>query len=595
VEREALRRDGSVDVERLPQIALPDTVHALIASRIDVLPGTAKAALQAASVIGRAFWPSAVRELLSGDEPDLRVLEQRDFVGRGAGSSLEGEAEFVFKHALTREVAYGSLTRRERAHLHAGFASWLEQRGGGRDEHAVLLADHYAEAVRPEDADLAWSDEPARYEELGTLAVRWLRSAAELATRRYEIDDAIALLRRALALEREGSRKIEILREIGYVHTLRFDPQGLRRALEEALALAPGKRVEADIYAQLAYYGLGRPYMWKELPPLELGEQWLARALELAGPDSPARAWALVAQALSDPVKRVEAATEAAHLGEALGDAGIVIYASEAQGLAATEARRYQEACDWADRAIAHSPKLANPNYEAHQYWNAGFVYARAGRLAEARRFAAIHEERVASLTAHEEVHAVGLHAVVGAALADWAALVELAERAEAASLANEDFPCQFNWRTLVVCALGLASLGDKRRARRLEEAGRSSAVVGGPAEVEPALLRLALLRGDEDETRRILETAPPMTGPWGVDGPAARLDALIALRELEQAEEEAAPFLEEPSYTQPFALRACGLSRGDASLLREAESRFEAMGVGWRAAETRSLAASRR
>jgi class 3 adenylate cyclase/tetratricopeptide (TPR) repeat protein len=589
IERGVLGADGWDDALLPTELAIPDTVQAVLAARIDLLPEREKAALQAAAVIGRSFWPSAVRELIGGGEPDLRLLEQRDFVLRRPGSSLEGEREFAVKHALTREVAYASLTRRERAHMHAAFASWLERRG--RDEDAPLLARHYAEAVRPEDVDLVWSEDPERHEELRASAVRWLRRAAELAAGRFEIEDALALLDRALRLEPAPHQKIEVLQAIGQVHTLRFDPQGFRAAMEEALSLKPARAVEAEIYAQLAHYSLGRPYMWKELPPRVLGEQWLANAFELSAPDSRARAWALLAQALSDPAKRAQAAQEASRLGEALGEARVVIFASEAQGLAATEAGRYQEACEWADRAIADAPKLANPNYEGHQYWNAAFVYARAGRFVEARRFAEIHDQIASSLTAHEEVHAVGLHAVVESALGDWEVLAELARRAETASEANEDFPCQFNWRTLLVCALGLARLGDERQARRLEEIGRTTAVVGGPPEVEPALLRLALLRGDEAEARRILEAAPAMVGPWGVDGSAARLDALLALGEAERAAEEAAPFLEEPSYTQPFALRALGRVRKEPELLERAAAAFEAMGLGWRAEETRSPA----
>ena len=208
-------------------------------------------------------------------------------------------------------------------------------------------------------------------------------------------------------------------------------------------------------------------------------------------------------------------------------------------------------------------------------------------------RFAERFDEIASSLTAHDDVHAVGLHAVVESVLGKWEALGDLAVRAEAASAANEDFPCQFNWRTLLVCALGLAQLGEERQARRLEEIGRASAVVAGPPELEPALLRLALLRADQEETRRILEVLPAMGGPWGVDGAAARLDALLALRERERLEEEAAPFLDEESYTGPFALRAIGISRGDASLVDQAAARFEAVGLEWRAAETRALANS--
>ena len=78
---------------------------------------------------------------------------------------------------------------------------------------------------------------------------------------------------------------------------------------------------------------------------------------------------------------------------------------------------------------------------------------------------------------------------------------------------------------------------------------------------------------------------------PFAVDGAAARLDALVALGEVERLEEEAAPFIEEASYTRPFALRALGINRADTSLLREAESEFEAMGVAWRVDETRCMA----
>jgi class 3 adenylate cyclase/predicted ATPase len=593
LEQGALAADGRLDRERFPHDAVvPESVQAVLAARIDQLPPSEKAALQSASVIGRAFWPSAVRELADGGDADLRLLEQRDFVRRQSGSSLEGESEFVFKHALTREVAYASLTRRERARLHAGFASWLERRVGARDEHAAALAQHYAGAASPEDADLAWEGEESRYAELRASAVKWLRRAAELAAGRYEIDEALALLDRALELEDHVPGKVEILREIGDVHILRFDPQGLRSALEEALALGPSRAVEAEIYAQLAYYRLGRPYMWKELPPLELGDEWLARALELAGPETRARAWALIARSLSDPARRTEAAEEAARLGEQIGEARIAVYAAEAHGLAATEARRYQEACEWAERAIADIPKLANPNYSAHLYWNAGFIYARSGRFEEARRFAKIHDDLVAPLTAHEEVHAVALHAVLEAAQGEWTTLAELAKHAQAATEANADFPCQFNWRTLFVCALGAAHLGDDREAQRLVELAHEGVLVFGPREREPALLRLALLRGDLERAEEIV-AALPANDPFGVDGPAALLDALVALGDRSRVEEEAALFLDEPSYTRPFALRALGGVREDHALIERAAAEFEQMGLGWRVNETRALVAS--
>src|SRR6185503_2211944 len=160
-----------------------------------------KAALQAAAVIGRTFWTGPMYELVSAAQPDIAVLEEREFVRRSTTSSLPGEREYTIKHALTREVAYGSLPRARRAQLHADFAAWLDRRMDGRDELAPLLAHHYAAAVRPEDLDLAWAGRDDEVAHLRANALTWLRKAADLAIGRYEIDDGISLLKRAVELE----------------------------------------------------------------------------------------------------------------------------------------------------------------------------------------------------------------------------------------------------------------------------------------------------------------------------------------------------------------------------------------------------------
>ena len=185
---------------------VPDSVHAVLAARIDLLPPAEKSALQAASVIGRVFWSGPVYELVEGMQPDFGLLEERAFVRRRSGSSLPGEREYVIKHALTREVAYASQPKATRAHRHAAFASWLERTGLGRDEHAGLLAHHYGQAVSPEDVDLAWPGEDDQVVLLRAHAVEWSRRAARLAVGRYEIDDGLALLHQAVALESQPDK-----------------------------------------------------------------------------------------------------------------------------------------------------------------------------------------------------------------------------------------------------------------------------------------------------------------------------------------------------------------------------------------------------
>ena len=192
---------GWIAHELADELVVPDTVRAVLAARIDLLEPAEKAALQAAAVIGRTFWSGPVYELLDGLEPDLRLLEERDFIRHRSGSSIVGEREFAIKHALTREVAYESLPTMKRARFHARFAAWLERSGDGRDEDAALLAHHYAEAVRPDDVDLAWPDADEELARLRERAVSWLRRAADLAVGRYEIEDGLSLLHRAVELE----------------------------------------------------------------------------------------------------------------------------------------------------------------------------------------------------------------------------------------------------------------------------------------------------------------------------------------------------------------------------------------------------------
>ena len=582
------REDGGWTVHRLPaDFYMPDSVQAVLAARIDLLEPAEKAALQAASVVGRIFWNGPIYELLADTEPDFRVLEERDFIRRRHGSSIGGQSEFAFKHQLTREVAYASLPKGRRARLHAGFAEWLEGFGESRDEHASLLAHHYAEAVRPEYADLAWR-EGQELDELREKAVTWLQRSAELAMGRYELRDALSLLEQALALAPEDE-KTGILRKIGETHLVGFDPERFRAAMEQALALEPEREVAAEIFAKLALYGRGRAYMWKQPPPAEVSEQWLETALELAPPKSYARASALLARALASPENASDTVAEAHEIAEELHDPRLLVEAYEARAHVSSAAGRFQEACGWAERALEGEETLTDPGYGFHRLWLAGFFFLRAGRVADVYGLVQECDRLAAGMTPHDQVHAVALRLLLESSIGRWAELAELMERVEQCAQANDDTPCQFNWRSLLVCALGLTHVGEEAEARRLEEQARAVAVVYGPLEREPALLRLALLRGDLDEVERILERLPAVD-PWGLDAPAARLDALVALGDRTRVEEEAAPFLEEESYYRPFALRALGLVRDDGALVEGALAGFEAMGLQWQAERTRVL-----
>jgi hypothetical protein len=135
---------------------------------------------------------------------------------------------------------------------------------------------------------------------------------------------------------------------------------------------------------------------------------------------------------------------------------------------------------------------------------------------------------------------------------------------------------------------LARGQLGEDDEARRLEELAADSLTVQGPLSKEPALLRLALLRGDLESAERILAENPEVDF-FDVDYPAARLDALAAVGDRAGVEAEAPRALEFGGYVEPFAVRALGLVREEPELLDRAAARFEELGLGWRAAETRT------
>jgi class 3 adenylate cyclase len=293
--------EGWTALETPAQLPVPDSVQGVIAARIDLLPSVAKEALQAASVVGRTFWEGAVRELLDGALFDPGLLEERGFVRVRRKSTLGRERELVFKHALTREVAYGALPLARRARLHARVGEWLERTGADAEAHASLLAHHYAEAAAPAIADLAWSDEEARTAELRDRAIRWLRRAAALAVGRYEIHEAVSLLEEALVLAGDDSLRTDLLLDAARACRLRYDTDGFRAALEQALSLDPPAAVSAEIHSQLALRG-SMPELWREPPSIEAIDGWAQRALSLAEPGSRAHAMSLTAQARARPV-----------------------------------------------------------------------------------------------------------------------------------------------------------------------------------------------------------------------------------------------------------------------------------------------------
>jgi len=157
----ALVEDGSIQkkdheyfLARKPgEIYVPDTVQGIIAARMDRLDDNLKRIMQVASVIGRDF-AYRILQTITGMQEDLKShllnLQGLEFIYE---KSLFPELEYVFKHALTQEVAYNSLLVKRRKDIHASIARAIEDLYPDRlYEFCEALARHYSQSENWEKA-----------------------------------------------------------------------------------------------------------------------------------------------------------------------------------------------------------------------------------------------------------------------------------------------------------------------------------------------------------------------------------------------------------------------------------------------------------
>jgi class 3 adenylate cyclase/tetratricopeptide (TPR) repeat protein len=200
-DRGILKRSGATWIlDVAAEIPIPSGVQGLIAARLDTLDQAKKSMLQDAAVIGKVFWSGAVAQMGGRDKNDvqqvLHELSRKELVRPARRSSMEGESEYSFCHALVRDVSYAQIPRAQRAERHRRAASWIEGISGERvEDYAEILAAHYSTAL--ELARAAGQTEQAG--ELESPALRFLSLAGE---RALGLDTAAALsnLERALAL-----------------------------------------------------------------------------------------------------------------------------------------------------------------------------------------------------------------------------------------------------------------------------------------------------------------------------------------------------------------------------------------------------------
>jgi class 3 adenylate cyclase/tetratricopeptide (TPR) repeat protein len=204
----------------LEEVAVPPTIQALLAARLDLLGPEERAVIEAAAVAGLVFPEDALLELVSGEVADrleahIGSLRRKHLVQAGV-EPAGGGAHYRFAHVLVREAAYQGMLKRTRATLHERFVGWADRVNSDRDravEFEEILGYHLEQAHK-NLAELGPLDEHGR--ELGRRAAERLSSAGRRAFARGDMPAAANLLRRAVMLlpERDPER-LELIPDLG--------------------------------------------------------------------------------------------------------------------------------------------------------------------------------------------------------------------------------------------------------------------------------------------------------------------------------------------------------------------------------------------
>ncbi|MDX6425093.1 MAG: hypothetical protein QOD52_498, partial [Gaiellaceae bacterium] len=242
----ALEEGGTGDV------AVPPTIHALLAARLDRLDTPERTVLERAAVIGKEFSLAELVALSPAPERDdvrrrLDTLAHRELLGPAtrAGDS------FRFRHGLIRDAAYEALPKTDRATLHEELAHYLEAAPAHPTEPTEdILAFHLEQAYRYR-VELGQSGPEVQH--LATRATTLLAAAGRRAYAQDDVPAAVALLARAAELAGAGTRaRLELLPDLGEAIRESGDYPRAEAVLAEAIAAASEAGDQAlEQYARL--------------------------------------------------------------------------------------------------------------------------------------------------------------------------------------------------------------------------------------------------------------------------------------------------------------------------------------------------------
>jgi class 3 adenylate cyclase len=264
-----LAHNGGVRLTRpLDTLRIPATVQAVLASRIDRLPAPEKALLQTLAVLGRDFTLGLVRGVTRGSTDELERMLWRLQTGEFIYEQpATGDVEYIFKHALTQEVAYGALLADRRKLLHERAGAALEAMFANQlDDHLAELARHYSR-----------SDNAGKALLYLTLAGKQALERAAFAESQTLLQNGLQLVdTRPESLERDAS-EFELASALVQVlmRTKGFAAPEFVDAARRARTLAEKRGNLAELVLQLSVIRLGALLSGDQATSAELADQIL--------------------------------------------------------------------------------------------------------------------------------------------------------------------------------------------------------------------------------------------------------------------------------------------------------------------------------
>ena len=247
-----LRKEGGAWIPvGLADVAVPPTIQALLAARLDLLLPEECAVLQRGSVEGKVFHRSSVMELTppegrSGLASHLMALVRKELI-RPDQPEFAGDDAFRFRHLLIRDAAYESIAKLTRAEMHERLAVWMQQVTSDRPTEYEEIIGYHLEQAHRFRSDLGPLDE--RGVELGRRASETLGAAGRRALGRGDVRAAINLLDRTVALlPDDDPMRSRSLPDLGAALDLGGDLSRAESVFAEAMAVG---RDQGDSHVEL--------------------------------------------------------------------------------------------------------------------------------------------------------------------------------------------------------------------------------------------------------------------------------------------------------------------------------------------------------